>query len=88
MCEDTQVGKLKIQTGLWPRFWGYFTLVQCCCEQTERVITLSLCGQTLRRDYKSFSTRGKVSVVLNLEKKGGKNRTTVLFLLSARAIFF
>lgn len=37
---------LKIQSGLWPRFLGYFTLVQCCHEQTERVIPLSLCGQT------------------------------------------
>lgn len=26
---------LKIQTGLRPRFRGYFTLVQCCHEQTE-----------------------------------------------------
>lgn len=51
---DTQVGKLKIQTGPRPRFWCYFTLVQCCHEQTERVITLSLCGQTLKQDYSSF----------------------------------
>lgn len=54
MCRDTQVGKLKIHTGLWPRFWGYFTLVQCCHEQTERVTLLGLCGQTLRRNYNSF----------------------------------
>lgn len=56
---DTQVGKLKIQTGLRPRLWTYFTLVQCCREQTERAITLSLCGQTLKQDYSPFLFRGK-----------------------------
>lgn len=59
MQGDTQVGKLKIQRGLRPRFWTYFTLVQCCHEQTERAITLSLCGQTLKQDYSPFLFRVK-----------------------------
>lgn len=69
MCRDTQVGKLKIQTGLWPRFSGYFTLVQCCHEQMGEVDHAELMWANTQARLQLFSLRGKVSVVSKVEKK-------------------
>lgn len=69
MCRDTQVGKLKIQTGLWPRFWGYFTLVQCSHEQTERLDHAELMWTNTQARLQRFSIWVKVSALLNLEEK-------------------
>lgn len=55
-----ETGHLKFTRASSQGFGGYFTLVQCCREQTERVIPLSLCGQTLRRDYNSFLSGEKL----------------------------
>lgn len=69
MCRDTQVGKLKIQTGLRPRFWGYFTLAQCCHEQMGEVDHAELMWANTQARLRFFSISGKVSVVSKVEKE-------------------